>query len=95
VVIVGWGTVDREGRVTLTMSNGSTTDPNLPVRLSAVAPSLRPLDVRLPYSDAQPMPVGITRITSPGAWPPIRVAVEGQPIRVAVEGEPLRPRPGR
>lgn len=84
VVIVGWGTMDEDGRITIATAEGGLFDPNLPVRVVGM-PS-RPLDVRLPYSDGVPMPVGITRIDQIGAW---------EPIRSVVEGEPVRPRPGR
>jgi hypothetical protein len=87
VVIVGWGTVDADGRVTLAMSNERgqrITDPNIPVKVMTMPPGA--LDVRLEYSDGRPLPVGITRIDPVGAW---------EPIRSAVEGEPARSRPGR
>ena len=89
VVIGGWGTIDREGRVTLAMSSapGSTsTDPNVPVKVTALPTPVGPVDVRLEYSDTRPLPVGITRIVPVGEW---------APIRSAVEPDPLRTRPGR
>jgi len=85
VVIVGWGTVDSRGVVTLTMNrdrNNPTTDPRVPVN---IMDSMVPLDVRLEYTDVRPLPVGLTRV-KPGA--------EWEPIRSAVEEEPVRPRPG-
>lgn len=93
VVVVGWGTMDDDGRITIARREAGGIDPDLPVRvvgmpsapLDVRLPS-RPLDVRLPYSDGSPMPVGITRIDRAGAW---------EPVRTVVEGEPVRPRPGR
>src|SRR5215204_5391943 len=63
VVIVGWGTLDERGRTTVTMvqdRGGRRSDSSLPVKLVAVPAG--PLDVRLPYTDQLPMPVGVTRI---------------------------------
>jgi hypothetical protein len=98
VVVVGWGTLDEQGRATIaTVQDGSVrrTDPNLPVKLVAVpaAPlAVRlpytdhsPLPVRLDYTDKSPMPVGVTRIKPAAEW---------EPIRSAAEPEPTRPRPG-
>jgi hypothetical protein len=95
VVIVGWGTLDAQGRTALAMvQEGGTrrSDPNLPVKLVAVPAG--PLDVRLPrgpvdvrlsYTDQSPMPVGVTRIKPFAEW---------EPIRSAAEAEPTRSRPG-
>jgi len=83
VVIVGWGTVDVQGRVTVAMAADRRTDPNIPV---SVIQSVTPLDVRLEYSEARPLPVGISQIKQTGEW---------EPIRSSVEEEPVRPRPGR
>src|SRR5262245_60904149 len=89
VVIVGWGTVDAQGRTSMAMvQEGGTrrSDPNLPVKLVAVPAG--PLDVRLPrgpvdvrlsYTDQAPMPVGITRIKPAAEWEPIRSAAEPEP----------------
>ena len=86
VVIVGWGTLDEQGRATLTMvedRRGRHTDPNIPVKLVGVPAG--PIDVRLDYTDKEPMPVGVTRIKPAGEW---------EPIRSAAEPEPTRPKPG-
>jgi hypothetical protein len=86
VVIVGWGTLDERGRTTVTMvqdRGGRRSDSNLPVKLIAVPAG--PLDVRLPYTDQLPMPVGVTRIKPAAEW---------EPIRSAAEPEPTRSRPG-
>lgn len=80
VIIVGWGTVDARGRITLTMRgdrDNATTDPNIPVKL---------VGDRLEYSDANPLPVSISQIKRTGQW---------EPIRSAVEEEPVRSRPGQ
>jgi hypothetical protein len=89
VVIVGWGTLDAEGRVKLTMNGDRAnpmTDPNLPVKVIGYPMPTRALDVRLEYSEGRPLPVGISSIKRTGDW---------EPIRSAVEPEPVRPRPGR
>jgi hypothetical protein len=86
VVIVGWGTLDEHGRVAVAMERdraGRRSDPNLPVKLVSVPAA--PIDVRLNYTDKEPMPVGVTRIKPVGEW---------EPIRSAAEPEPTRPRPG-
>jgi hypothetical protein len=86
VVIVGWGTLDEQGRPSVTMQQtrtGRRTDPNIPVTLVNVPAA--PIDVRLSYTDKEPMPVGVTRIKPAGEW---------EPIRSAAEPEPTRPRPG-
>ena len=95
VVIVGWGTVDAQGRTSVAMvqeGGGRRSDPNVPVKLVAVPAG--PLDVRLPrgpvdvrlsYTDQSPMPVGVTRIKPFAEW---------EPIRSAAEPEPTRTRPG-
>jgi hypothetical protein len=86
VVIVGWGTLDEEGRISVAMAQdraGRRSDPNLPVKLVSVPAA--PIDVRLDYTDKDPMPVGVTRIKPVGEW---------EPIRSAAEPEPTRPKPG-
>jgi hypothetical protein len=86
VVIVGWGTLDEQGRVAVTMQQtrtGRRSDPNLPVTLMSVPAA--PIDVRLSYTDKEPMPVGLTKIRPAGEW---------EPIRSAAEPEPTRPKPG-
>ena len=89
VVVVGWGTLDADGRVSLTMNADRSkpmTDPNLPVRVVGYPMPPGPLDVRLEYSEAHPLSVGISTIKRAGEW---------EPIRSTVEPEPTRPRPGR
>ena len=87
VVIVGWGTLDADGRVRLSMSERTgITDPNVPVKVVGYPMPPAPLDVRLDYSEVRPMPVGISTVKRVGEW---------DPIRTSAEGEPVRPRPGR
>jgi hypothetical protein len=79
VVIVGWGTLDEQGRPSVTMQQtrtGRRTDPNIPVTL---------VNVPAVPIDKEPMPVGVTRIKPVGEW---------EPIRSAAEPEPTRPKPG-
>jgi hypothetical protein len=86
VVIVGWGTVDAQGRVTLTMGGdrrNPTTDPNIPVNIVALP---APIEVQLEYTESRPLPVGISSIKQTGPW---------DPIRSSVDEEPVRSRPGR
>jgi hypothetical protein len=87
VVIVGWGTLDEQGKVSVAMERDRAavrrSDPNLPVKLVSVPAA--PIDVRLNYTDKEPMPVGVTRIKPVGEW---------EPIRSAAEPEPTRPKPG-
>lgn len=86
VVIVGWGTLDDRGRANVAMledRSGRRSDPNIPVKLVSVPAA--PIEVRLNYTDQEPMPVGVTRIKPAGEW---------EPIRSAAEPEPTRPRPG-
>src|SRR5262245_44139058 len=82
VVIVGWGTLDEQGRATInTLQDraGRHTDPTIPVKLVSVPAA--PVDVRLNYTDKDPMPVGVTRIKPVGEWEPIRSAAEPEPTR--------------
>ena len=86
VFVVGWGSVDESGNASLTMQrepNGRRSDPVIPIKVMSVPAG--PVDVRLPYSDKAPLPVGLTTIKPAGEW---------EPIRSAVEPEPTRPRPG-
>jgi hypothetical protein len=87
VVIVGWGTMDPKGSVSVMMTegrSGTVSDPNIPVKVMSLP--MDPVAVRLEYTDAYPLPVGLTSTKRTGEW---------EPIRVAVEGEPVKPRPGR
>ena len=88
VAIVGWGTVDEKGRVTIARSEDRRTssDPNIPVRVIGYPMPARPVDVRLGYTDTEPLPVGLKTVKRGADW---------DPIRVEVEPEPPRARPGR
>jgi hypothetical protein len=88
VVVVGWGTLDTEGRITLTMNpdrSKSSTDPTLPVKVVDYPMPPAPVDVRLEYSEAHPLPTAISGIKRTGAW---------DAVRTVVEPEGTRPRPG-
>jgi hypothetical protein len=92
VVVVGWGTMDQEGKVALQFVNDNgirRTDTNLPVRADA------PLPVSLPYSAENPIPArmfqppenslsvqvtGIRR-SSDHPWDSIRTQVDPAPVR--------------
>jgi hypothetical protein len=79
VVIVGWGTMDPQGQVALSLvkdANGVVhTDTDLAVRLRQNAP----IPVSLSYTVQQPLPVGITGVKAGTDWEPIRVKAEPQP----------------
>ena len=86
VVIVGWGTLDEQGRATITMQDtraGRRSDPYIPTTLAGV--TAPPIDVKLHYTDQFPLPVGLTRVKPAGEW---------EPIRSATEPDQGRPRPG-
>jgi hypothetical protein len=95
VVIVGWGSSDPTGRVTLRMTGDGTarrTDSTVPVRADASIP------VRLPYSADDPLVVRL----SPQQVAPLAVSIAAvqrtggpwDPIRADVEPAPPRLRPG-
>jgi hypothetical protein len=89
VVVVGWGTLDAQGRASVAMTGDAAdnrSDPNVPVRVVGYPMPPKALDVRLEYTDLKPLPVGVASIKRTGEW---------EPIRTAVEPEPVRPRPGR
>ena len=86
VVIVGWGTLDDQGRARIAMEDsgrGRRSNPNIPITLTGV--TAPPIDVKLHYTEQYPLPVGLTRIKPAGEW---------EPIRSATEPDPGRPRPG-
>lgn len=99
VVIVGTGTLDQAGMVTvnLTQQSGTQwrTDPTLPVSLPYTAE--KPLAVSLPYTASRPMPSQL--FYTPAAPLPVEIAAvrktgEWEPLRAAVEDAPTRKRPG-
>jgi hypothetical protein len=82
VVLVGTGTLDEAGTVTVNfVPNGSrlATDPTVPVTLPYTAE--RPLPVGLPYTASKPLSVEIASLKKTGDWEPIRVKVEDAPLR--------------
>ena len=101
VLIVGTGTVDQEGTVTVNFvrdrdhSGPPRTDPTLPIQLPYTKE--KPLPVSLPYTAEKPMPsvvlnpddvpvpMEIMGVRKPGGW---------DPLRVRVEDTPAKPRPG-
>jgi len=101
VFIVGTGSVDQEGTVTVNFvrdrdhSGPPHTDPTLPIQLPYTA--AKPLPVSLPYTAEKPLPsfvlnggdaplpIEITGVKKPGGW---------DPLRVHVEDAPAKPRPG-
>ena len=80
VVVVGWGTVQVDGRVTLNMvrdANGFHTDSTLPVAVQAtpqrplpvvVQPGPRPIDVTLGATPQRPLPVAVHGIKVGADW---------------------------
>lgn len=91
VVIVGWGSVDDQGKIALryVTANGiRITDTTVPIRaerpLAVELPytSTNPVPVRMLNSTANPLPVQISSIgKNPGEWEPIRARVEDAPVR--------------
>jgi hypothetical protein len=94
VVIVGTGTLDQAGTVTINYVESGrrvATDPTIPVALPYS--SAKPLPVALPYSIGSPMPamltnssgdpvpVEISSVKKAGGWEPLRVSVEDAPVR--------------
>jgi hypothetical protein len=99
VVIVGSGTLDQEGTVTVTFVRGADgrtrTDPTLSMTMPYTP--AKPLPVSLPYTpsnplpsvvlnpDDLPVPMEIMGVRKPGGW---------DPLRVRVEDTTAKPRPG-
>jgi hypothetical protein len=91
VVIVGTGTLDQRGTVTVNFTPQGRTDPTVPVQLPYSA--AKPLPVSLPYTAASPMPamlgysansplaIEITAVKKVGEWEPVRVRVEDAPTK--------------
>ena len=99
VVIVGTGTLDQEGTVTVNYvrqpGGPPRTDPAVPVTLPYSA--AKPLPVGLPYTASSPMP---SQLFYTGAAPlPVEITAikkvgEWEPLRAKVEDAPTKPRPG-
>ena len=99
VVVVGTGTLDQAGAVTVHFSHQESgkwvTDPMLPVSLPYSA--TRPLPVSLPYNAANPIPAHLTYTQAA----PLPIEINGvkrfgewEPLRTAVEPAPTRRNPG-
>lgn len=82
VVIVGTGTLDRDGTVTVAF-DGRHTVPTVPVTLPYSAAN--PLPARLPYTPDTPLSVEVASVRKGATW---------EPFRVFVEDAPTRPKPG-
>jgi hypothetical protein len=98
VVIVGTGSMDAQGKVSVNFirRNGTQmTDPAVPVKLPYTPEA--PLPVRLPYTVASPLPAQL--LYSAGAPLPVQITaikktLEWEPIRTQVENAPVRGTPG-
>jgi hypothetical protein len=99
VIIVGTGTLDQEGTVTVNFvrypEGRPHTDPTLPIQLPYTP--AKPLPVSLPYTADKPMP----SIVMNASDAPLPIEIQGlrkpagwDPLRVHVEEAPAKPRPG-
>lgn len=99
VVIVGTGTMDANGMVSVNFvkrSGTQVTDPTLPVTLPYSADA--PLPVRLPYSSASPLPAQLfysSHAPLPVEITGIKPTLDWEPIRAKVEAADVRLTPGR
>jgi hypothetical protein len=92
VIVVGWGTVRRDGQVVVdTVQDGSGIRVNapLPVAVQAtlqrplpvvVEQGPRPLAVSLGVTRQQPLPVAVTGIKAGAEWDALPTKVEAQPL---------------
>lgn len=78
VVVVGAGTMRRDGTVTV-LFRGDHTDPAIPVTLPYSASN--PMPAHLSYSIDSPLAVEVTSVRKGNNWEPLRVAVEDAPTR--------------
>jgi hypothetical protein len=98
VVIVGTGTLDQEGTVTVNFvrsPDGPRTDPTLPILLPYTP--AKPLPVSLPYTPANPMPSVVLNpddVPVPMEIMGVRKPEKWDPLRVRVEDATARPKPG-
>ena len=98
VVIVGTGSMDQEGNISVRLLQDGgkrRTDPALAVTLPYTA--AKPMPVTLPYTPTNPMPSQL--FYTPSAPLPVEIAAvrktgEWEPIRAAVEDAPVRKTPG-
>jgi hypothetical protein len=98
VVIVGTGTLDPQGKVTVNYvrhDGGRRTDPTLAVTLPYTP--AKPMPVGLPYTTVNPMP---SQLFYTGATPlPVEISAvkkvgDWEPLRARVEDAPAKPKPG-
>src|SRR6478672_7820816 len=90
VVVVGTGTLRRDGVITV-VYQGDHTDPTLPVTLPYTAAhplpaslpytAANPLPTHLPYTADSPLPMELTGVRRGPTWEPLRVSVEDAPTR--------------
>jgi hypothetical protein len=95
VVVVGWGSMDLQGQVSLQLvtRNGTRrTDATIPIRADSAVP------VKLPYTPEDPLPARITMMPSDPLAVSIAAIRRGDaawdPIRTQVDPAPTRDRPG-
>ena len=69
VILVGTGTIDRQGNIEVLFNQQNGRTPST-------------LAVRLPYSATNPMAVEISAVKKAGAWDPLRTDVEDVPFRL-------------
>ena len=90
VILVGTGTMDSAGAVTVNFVSErgrDITDLTIPVSAAQPLPvslpysASRPLPAILSYSPHDPLPVEIASVKKTGEWEPIRAAVEDAPLR--------------
>jgi hypothetical protein len=99
VVLVGSGTLDKEGTVSVNyvrQPDGTwRTDPTMLATLPYTA--AKPLPVSLPYSALSPIPARLTN--TPETPLPVEISAikkvgEWEPLRAKVEDAPAKPKPG-
>jgi len=90
VILVGTGTMDASGAVTVNFVSErgrDLTDLTIPVSAAQPLPvslpysASRPLPTLLTYSPRDPLPVEIASVKKTGEWEPIRASVEDAPLR--------------
>ena len=90
VILVGTGTMDSAGAVTVNFVSDRGRDiTELTIPVSAAQPlpvslpysASRPLPAILSYSPRDPLPIEIASVKKTGEWEPLRAAVEDAPLR--------------
>jgi hypothetical protein len=98
VIVVGWGSLDQDGKISLrTISTSQTdyhTDPVLSVRAEQALPVKLPYTLQDPLpthvmtTAVDPLPVAVTAVHRSGPnWDPIRTQVEPEGARVRPGGD--------